>query len=154
MRPQVDERAEALRNVERAFGAFMSRSALPRLRQRLVGAVGAGLDFSAFPILGRIALWGPIRPSDLADRVGFDLSTVSRRIAELERARLVRRTPDPHDGRAQLVETTSKGARIVGRLREARSAMLEEALGRWSTDDIEALAGSLERFANALADVS
>lgn len=148
------EREEALRLVDLAFSGFMSRSALPRLRQRVTSAVGAGVDFAAFPMLGRIATWGPIRPTDLADRIGLDISTVSRRIADLQKASLVRRTPDPDDRRAHLVETTRKGQRVVERLREVRSSLLEEALRGWSTDEIRTLADSLGRFTSALTELA
>jgi DNA-binding MarR family transcriptional regulator len=150
----TDGRAAALRSVDAAFSGFMSRSALPRLRQRVTRAVGAGVDFAAFPMLGRIAMWGPLRPSDLSERMGLDLSTVSRRIADLEREGMVRRTPDPEDRRAHLLEVTRKGRRVVQRLRDARSSLLEEALEGWSTEDIRALAESLERFTAALAELS
>lgn len=155
MRTEVTlAREEALRSVELAFSGFMSRSALPRLRQRVTDAVGAGVDFAAFPLLGRIAMWGPIRPTDLSERIGFDISTVSRRIADLEKSGLVRRAPDPADRRAHLVETTRKGERVVKRLREVRSSLLEEALQGWSTDEIRTLADSLGRFTSALAELT
>jgi DNA-binding MarR family transcriptional regulator len=149
-----DDRAAALRRVEDAFAGFMSRSALPRLRQRVTEAVGAGVDFAAFPLLGRIAMWGPIRPSELSDRMGLDLSTVSRRITDLEKEGMVRRAPDPDDRRAHLLEVTPKGERVVQRLRQARSSMLEEALEGWSTGEIRALAASLDRFTSALAELA
>ncbi|MGZ4114507.1 MAG: MarR family winged helix-turn-helix transcriptional regulator [Actinomycetota bacterium] len=151
---RADDRAAALQSVEGAFAGFMSRSALPRLRQRVTEAVGAGLDFAAFPLLGRIVMWGPIRPSELSDRMGLDLSTVSRRITDLEKEGMVRRTPDPDDRRAHLLEVTRKGERAVERLRQARSSLLEEALEGWSTDEIRALAESLGRFTTALADLA
>jgi DNA-binding MarR family transcriptional regulator len=151
---RVEEgRAAALRSVDLAFAGFMSRSALPRLRQRVTAAVGAGVDFAAFPLLARVSMWGPIRPSDLSERVGLDLSTVSRRIADLERAELLRRTPDPGDRRAHLLEVTGKGRRVVRRLRDVRRGLLEEALRGWSTQEIRALADSLDRFTSALADL-
>jgi DNA-binding MarR family transcriptional regulator len=155
VRTEVErERDEALRSVDLAFSGFMSRSALPRLRQRVTDAVGAGVDFAAFPLLGRVAMWEPIRPTDLADRVGLDISTVSRRIADLEKSGLIRRTPDPEDRRAHLVETTRKGQRVMKRLREVRSDLLQQALEGWSTDEIRTLADSLGRFTSALAELS
>jgi DNA-binding MarR family transcriptional regulator len=151
---RADARADALRSVDLAFSGFMARSALPRLRQRVTEAVGAGVDFSAFPVLGRIATWGPIRPSDLAEQVGLDLSTISRRISDLEAAGLVKRTPDPDDRRAHLLEVTRKGGRVVKRLRDARSTLVAEALEGWSTDEIRTLANALDRFTSALSDLA
>lgn len=117
-------------------------------------AVGAGIDFAAFPMLARIASWGPVRTSELAERVGLDISTVSRRSADLEAAGLVWRAPDPNDRRAHLLQITRKGSQLVDRMREVRSALLEEALEGWSTAQIRELADVLGRFTSALAELS
>jgi DNA-binding MarR family transcriptional regulator len=140
--------------VENAFSRFMARSSLPRLRQRVTEAVGAGVDFSAFPTLARVASWGPLRTSELAERMGLDVSTVSRRIADLEQAGLVDRAPDPDDRRAHLLQITGAGTRLVERMRQVRSGLLEEALGGWSTEQIQELADVLGRFTSALAELS
>jgi len=154
MEPTTTDRSEALAAVESSFSGFMTRAALPRLRQRITEAVGGGIDFGSFPMLARIATWGPLRTSDLAERMGLDVSTVSRRTADLEEAGLVRRTPDPDDRRAHLLDLTARGARMLARLREARGALLQEALAAWSTDEIRVLADSLGRFTSALADLA
>jgi DNA-binding MarR family transcriptional regulator len=151
--PQI-ERADALAAVESAFSGFMSRSSLPKLRERVTAAVGAGVDFGGFAMLARIESWGPLRTSELAERIGLDISTVSRKTADLEGAGLVIRAPDPHDRRAHLLEVTRKGKLMVVRMREVRSALLEETLHGWSTAEIQKLARMLERFASALAEIN
>lgn len=147
------ERGDALAAVENAFSGFMARSSLPRLRDRVTAAVGAGIDFAGFPMLARIDSWGPLRTTELAERIGLDISTVSRKTADLEEAGLVIRAPDPHDRRANLLEVTRKGKLMVVRLREVRSALLEEALEGWSTTEIQELAEVLGRFTSALAEL-
>jgi DNA-binding MarR family transcriptional regulator len=141
-----------LTGVEDAFSRFVSRSSLPRLRERVSAAAGSGVDFAGHRVLARVDEWGPVRATDLADRVGLDLSTVSRRLADLEEAGLVRRTIDPDDRRAQLVEATPRGRKVLERLRRARRALIEEALEGWPTEDLVALGDLLSRFGAALGD--
>ncbi|MEU4742474.1 MarR family winged helix-turn-helix transcriptional regulator [Actinosynnema sp. NPDC023658] len=54
-------------------------------------------------------LWdcGPQRQADLCGVLGTDSPTMTRTVQRLERAGFVRRTPDPTDGRAVLVEPTA-----------------------------------------------
>lgn len=153
-KPPQGDRDAVLAAVENAFSGFMARSSLPRLRQRITAAVGTGVDSSGFPMLARIESWGPLRTTDLAERIGLDVSTVSRKTSDLEEAGLVIRAPDPHDRRAHLLEVTRKGKLMVVRMREVRSALLEEALQGWSTAEIRELADVLARLTSALAELS
>jgi len=145
-------RKAALHTVEEAFGGFAARASLPRMRERMTAAVGAGVDLSALRVLARVERAGPIRASDLADVLDLDLSTVSRRVTELEEAGLITRTRDPDDRRASLLEATDEGRAAIERLRTARRSLLEDALADWPTDDVRRLGELLGRFTNALSD--
>ena len=48
------------------------------------GRSTAGIDPAGFPMLRWIEVWGPLRVTDLAERIGLDASTVSRRVRDLE----------------------------------------------------------------------
>jgi len=56
-------------------------------------------------------LWdsGPVRQTELIAVLDSDSATVTRMVQRLEKAGLVERTPDPRDGRATLVSSTSAG---------------------------------------------
>ena len=153
MGPPRTDRAAALAKVEEAFAGFAARSSLPRLRERIAAAAGGVIDPAAYPMLGRIRAWGPLRITDLAERAGLDASTASRRAGDLERAGLVMHVADPNDRRAHLLEVTPKGRRALTRFREAHRALLDEALAEWSSEEIQALADVLARFTSALAGV-
>jgi DNA-binding MarR family transcriptional regulator len=147
------DRAAALAGVEEAFASFASRASLPRMRERFAAAVGAGIDPSGYPLLGRIASLGPVRTTDLAERIGLDISTVSRKVGDLEEAGLVARETDPDDRRAHLLEVTPKGRKVVARMQEVRRSLLDVALAGWSAEEIRHLADTLSRFTSALAEV-
>ena len=148
-RDRVD-RAAALIGVEQAFTVLSRRATLPRMRAKFIAQVGAPIEPGVYPLLRRIADWGPIRNSELASRIGLDVSTVSRQVAGLERAGLVMRTVDPDDRRAALLALSAEGTRVMTKLQRARRALMGEALAEWPVEDLERLGQLLEQFADAL----
>jgi len=68
-------------------------------------------------IAQRIAVDGS-RLTDLAEQAQVTKQTASLLVAALEREGLVERVPDPADGRARLIQLTSKGQIASGRARE------------------------------------
>ena len=138
--------------MEEAFAGFAARSSLHRLRDRISAEVGAGVDVAALHTLSRIGSSGPLRATYLAERSGLDVSTVSRRIAELEDAGLVTRTRDPDDRRARILQITPKGRRVLATFRKARSRVLDDALADWPPEEIRSLAVTLSRFTAALSE--
>jgi DNA-binding MarR family transcriptional regulator len=144
------ERDEALSAVEQAFTALSRRATMPRMRMRLVAQVGAPIEPGLYPLLRRVGQWGPVRTSDLAERIGLDVSTVSRQLAGLEKAGLVVRAIDPDDKRAALLNLSGEGKRIVTKIQRARRELMGDALADWRIEDVERLAELLEQFADAL----
>src|SRR5260370_5473765 len=72
-------------------------------------------------------LWdtGPQRQTDLAATFDTDSAAMTRSVQRLERAGFVRRTQDPSDGRATLVDTTPAGAALRAQI-EQTWAQLEQ----------------------------
>ena len=66
-------------------------------------------------------------------------------VRELADAGLVARTPDPEDGRASIIELTASGAECWRRHRAAIDRLALEAFTDWTTEDLVALRGYLER---------
>ncbi len=57
---------------------------------------------------------GPITVSELASRLGLTLPTVSGVLADLDRAGLVERRPDPADRRRTIVQINPSQAALIG----------------------------------------
>ena len=89
---------------------------------------------------------GGIRLGELADRLLVDAPTVTRRVQQLETRQLVRRQNDPLDKRAQLVQLTPAGVRLLERAIAAYHRWLEGVVAGWSEDERTQLAQLLERF--------
>jgi DNA-binding MarR family transcriptional regulator len=83
---------------------------------------------------------------DLATRCALDPSTISRAVAALVRADLVRREADPTDGRASTLALTSHGSEVLDEVHSWYADQLAEALKGWSTEDLTALSLLLQRF--------
>ncbi len=113
------------------------------------GGPGVGHDRSAMLLLFPL-MQGPLRPGALAGQSHADPSTISRQVAELVRRGLVRREPDPSDGRASLLAITDDGREVCERVRTMRRELLAAALDGWSDTDVTAFASLLNRFNGSL----
>ena len=69
---------------------------------------------------------GPATIGALADRMGFTHQAGSQLAAELERAGLLRRIPNPEDARSRCVELTDEGLRALQVGVEARDELLDQ----------------------------
>ncbi|MGN2642042.1 MarR family winged helix-turn-helix transcriptional regulator [Nocardia takedensis] len=121
---------------------------LQRIRERTAAAIRTadGVDPAAFALLFRLLQDGPMRSGALAEAVYSDASTVSRQVGMLVERDLVRREPDPADGRAAVLTVTDHGREVAERIRRRRHENLTRVTADWSTEDRVLLADLLERF--------
>jgi DNA-binding MarR family transcriptional regulator len=115
---------------------------------------GDEVDPSTFPLAKQLMCNNAMRVSDLAARVGLDASTVSRQIKQLEDKGVIERTPDPADGRASLVQLSSKGRTTMQSAFKRRFERIETALVPWSERDRKRLQALLTRLANDLREAT
>lgn len=133
--------------VDEALLTLGRPSHLRRIGERVRAGAGLPLDRAAYPVLRGIAECGPVRLSDLAARLGVQISTASRQVKELEQAGLVERTGDPKDGRVTMLALAPAGREALKKLRESWRRTLVEILDAWPEEDREALATLLGRLA-------
>jgi DNA-binding MarR family transcriptional regulator len=130
--------------VEREFGTLMMNTT------RYKHQIGATrMDRMALMVLGTLSACGPARLSTLAERTGFDASHVSRQVADLQKAGLLEREPDPEDGRASLLEATESGLQLMQRLSAGRRKRIEQLLDGWTDHDVRELGRLLGRLNQA-----
>jgi DNA-binding MarR family transcriptional regulator len=99
-------------------------------------ARGSGLTPSQLSALGVIARRGPIRLSELAEIESVNPTMLSRVVAALDEAGLVRR-------RTGLLEVTASGRRTHDRLRAERGRVLAVGLERLTGEDVAAVEAAL-----------
>jgi len=104
-----------------------------------------------------MTLWrdGPQRQVDLARTLDSDAPTMTRSIARLEKAGLVRRSPSPTDGRATIVEATEASLPLREPVEQAWATLerlTTDALSRHRASEALSLLAELEAGLQAAAD--
>ncbi|MDO5051919.1 MAG: MarR family transcriptional regulator [Pseudoclavibacter sp.] len=97
-----------------------------------------------------------LRITELAHRIGLDLSSTTRLVSRMEAKELVVRNTCPHDGRGVYAVATDRGVDAVRRIRGAYEAkiseLLRDAAGRHSRVDLRELAGALRAVGGFVAE--
>jgi DNA-binding MarR family transcriptional regulator len=89
---------------------------------------------------------GRLRMSDLGARRMLTPSGITRVVGRLEEQGLVRRQPDPDDGRASFAVLTRKGLKALRRAQVVHHAVVRELyVGRLAPRDLEQLALLFEK---------
>jgi DNA-binding MarR family transcriptional regulator len=111
----------------------------------------AELGSQGFTALAVVHLHGPVRVSEVAQRLVVDMSVASRQVNALIQAGYVERQPDENDARATLLTITEDGSRVLEESHRRMVHAFGRALDDWSDEDVAALAGGLERLRAAFA---
>ncbi len=99
----------------------------------------AGIGPARLSALSVLVFAGPVRVTDLARIEQVKPPTMTKIVAGLETAGLVRRRPDAEDARAVRLEATARGARLLQEGRRRRVARLASALETLTADELETL---------------
>lgn len=92
---------------------------------------------------------GGMTLNDLAAFLYIDKSTASRVVDALERKGYVARSPHPKDGRAVLLEATSSGRELEGKIRESILAEERQLLVDFAPEVRQSLTLLIRRLARA-----
>ncbi|MEV8019157.1 MarR family transcriptional regulator [Streptomyces sp. NPDC086554] len=109
-------------------------------------ATGGRLDRSAYVVLSRIQMDGPMSIGQLSDAFGLDASTLNRQTAAMLRAGLVERIPDPDGGLARKFRISAEGEHQLDADRADYTGGLEKVFSDWAPEDVAAFADYLQRF--------
>ena len=141
-------------DLERELTRFLRRSRVTSAA--IAAAVHPDLDVASYTVLVTISdltatLPGGVRASDVAETLSLHKSTMSRTLAVLERLGLVQRETSEQDARALDLSLTPSGRASLDTAISARRQRVSDALGRWSTEDIDDLARLLAHLNDDLA---
>ncbi|SOD60493.1 DNA-binding transcriptional regulator, MarR family [Streptomyces zhaozhouensis] len=104
------------------------------------------LDRSAYVLLSRIELDGPMSIGQLADAFGLDSSTLNRQTAAMLRAGVVERIPDPEGGIARKFSITAEGRERLLDDRRRNHASLARILDDWEPEEVADFVAMVHRF--------
>jgi DNA-binding MarR family transcriptional regulator len=139
----------ALIRIQRALGIASRRARDSALHEHLGERAGYHLEGPYYATIARLRLTDGLTMTELADQLGMEVSTVSRRINALEARGLVQREAGTHDRRTSYPRLTEDGRDAATILERGWREMLAEVLAGWTAADLAAFAGLFERFAEA-----
>ncbi len=99
------------------------------------------MERSAYILLSRIRVQGPMSIGELSDAFGLDTSTLNRQTAAAMRAGLIERIPDPEAGWPASSGSPGRHA-PAGRGARGIVDILDQVMQDWSDDDIAAFAAT------------
>lgn len=140
--------AGAVAEIETAMLALARLALSTRTHEHLATTAGVIVDRSGEAVLRQLADADTgLRLGELAQRLGIEAPTASRKVHELGAAGLVVREGDPTDGRACRLRLTPAGESAVHLLRLARRDRLAEVIRGWPPEDRINLGRLLTRLA-------
>ncbi len=140
-REYASDITQRLIEVVKAFSA---------VKHRMHGASPQeGLDYG---LLLKLVHTGPMRASDLAEKLCADPSTVSRQVAGLVKAGFVERQADPDDGRASILVPTPQGQARVDQMISLRGRLFAPIVADWSAEDRAVFSRLLTEFVHELSN--
>lgn len=137
-------------DIGKAFAALTRGPRVQRAFESIRQRAGVDLDRHAFLVIDTLDTQGPLRVSELADVCGFDISTISRLVARLQRSGLVSAHEFEGDRRVVLLAATEAGADQSRRVKQVRRDQLAAFLCAWTPEERELFARLLERFITSL----
>src|ERR1700683_562913 len=140
--------------VDDVAGALQSSVRLLVQRLRQTQAVEGDLTSSETSALARIERVGPTTAAELARLERISPQSMGATLGALEERGLVRRAPDPDDGRRLIMSLTDEGQELLRRRRQARNDLLSHALAdgftRAELAQLLVAAPLIERLAQSL----
>lgn len=110
----------------------------------------ARLSFTTLSVLHTLSRKGPMRLTELTATEQMTQPAITQMVRRLEDDGLLERRADPYDGRAVLVQLTTRGAQIIEARRAARVERLTSLLDRLPLEERTAIASAVPALAHAI----
>jgi DNA-binding MarR family transcriptional regulator len=122
---------------ENGISSVLFRSAIGR---RL------GLNITDWECLSFLAIRGASSPTELARHTGLTTGSTTAMLDRLEKARFIRRKPNPRDRRGVLVEIDERYRETAGPFVAGVQKAHTELIARYTDRELETIADFLTRF--------
>lgn len=125
---------------------FRLGRALRRITYPHCSKEASSIDGAGFWQLAILHEHGPLRPSDLANILSLDISTVSRQLKQLESNGLVTRKVHEQDARAYLIIISETGERVLDEIIKLRQQTIAEVVAEWPKSQVQTLMDLVDRL--------
>jgi DNA-binding MarR family transcriptional regulator len=142
-------------NLELTVATGLHRASLRLARQLRSTRASGALSNSKLMVVGLLQRNGAMTGGRLAGELGIQPQSLTRLLAALETGGLIRRAPDPADGRQTLINLTAKGSETLAADMLERRRRLADAMERVLTpaerDVLRVASELIEKVAAAIA---
>lgn len=105
-----------------------------------------GLNVTDMECLSLLAMKGIATPTELARYTGMTTGSATAMLDRLEKAKLIRRKPNPNDRRGVLIEINKDSMAEIGALYTGVQQALGKLIAGYSDKELEIIADFLARF--------
>lgn len=130
------------------LGLWRTTHAMQRVAEAHVAT--SGLSMTDFAVLEALLSRGPLRMSDVAEKVLLTSGATTTAVDRLVAKGLVERAADPADGRARVVELTSEGRALIAPVFRDHAATLDAATRSLSDSERSTLMALLLKLRRGL----
>jgi len=127
-------------------GYLVNRAARLMLRLADIRFRPLGLGVASFPVLSMLRTGQKLSQKELALCVRIEQPSMAQLLSRLERDGMIKRSPDPSDGRSTLISITGKALAVLPQIDAAIDAGNELALAGMSDSEIKLLIDLLLRM--------
>lgn len=141
-----------LRIIEEGLLALHRASFQPKSWTALQHMAGVDLDRADVALLKAVLHCPrePCRMQDIAQYLGIEAPSVTRKVQDLESRGLLSRAADTQDKRATVVQITPTGMDFIRKIQQARMRQLADAMHSWSDTDRSEFARLFNKLATDL----
>ena len=127
-------------------GHLINRTAKLMLRMADIKFRPLGFGVAGFPVLSMLRTGQKLSQKDLALCARIEQPSMAQLLSRLERDGMIKRSPDPDDGRSSLISITRKAQGILPEVDAAVDAGNEMALAGMSDSEVKMLIDLLQRL--------
>lgn len=117
------------------------------------GADGVGITTHQMRIVRLVAAKDRVTLMDVVDTLKRDKAQVTRLINGMEKLGLIRRAPNPNDGRSKILVLADKGAAVIDRMAKIEAEFSKQLTRNLSTEDLETFFRVADKLSDNLKDI-
>jgi DNA-binding MarR family transcriptional regulator len=104
-----------------------------------------GISVSQLPVLVALKDGASLSQKELTRRAGVEQPSMAQLLARMERDGIIRRKPDPADGRSSLISLTARTMKLIDPARAIMAQANRDALAGFNDDEVRQLVALLQR---------